>query len=129
MFSLSNQERSLLMGVFPQFLDALERQGAGSRELQALLEILQTLQASDGTDDILEKLLLRATNLLETVMPDPLTLEEASDFYGVKADTLRRACWSGKLPAKMRGKTWFVNNADIEHYLATSKRKRTRRSP
>ena len=129
MIPLSDQERSLLMGVFPQFLDALERQGAGSAELQALLGILQTLHASDGTNELLEELLLRATSFLETVMPDPLTLEEASDFYGVKADTLRRACWSGKLPAKMRGKAWFVNSADLEQYLATSKRKRTRRSP
>ncbi len=129
MIPLSDQERSLLIGVFPQFLDAIGQRGAGSAELQALLGILRSLQASDGTEEILEELLLRTTSLLETVMSDPLTLEEASDIYSVKAATLRRACWSGKLPAKMRGKTWFVNSSDLEQYLATSKKKRTRRLP
>src|ERR1700730_12570068 len=121
---LSDQERSLLIGMFPQFLDAIGQRGAGSAELQVLLGILRSLQASDGTEEILEELLLRATTLLETVMSDPLTLEEASDIYSVKAATLRRACWSGKLPAKMRSKTWFVNSSDLEQYLATSKKKR-----
>jgi len=91
--------------------------------------ILRSLQASDGNDEILEELLLRTTSFLETVTPDPLTLEEASDIYGVKAATLRRACWSGKLPAKMRGKTWFMNSLDLERYLAASKKKSARRSP
>jgi hypothetical protein len=58
----------------------------------------------------------------------PLTLEEASNFYSVKAAALRRACWSGKLTAKMHGKAWFLNSADLEQYLATSKKKRTRRA-
>lgn len=129
MIPLSEQERSLLMGVFPQFLETIGQQGAGFAELQALLGILRPLQAFNGTDEVLEELLLRVTSLLATVMPDPLTLEEASDIYGVKADTLRRACWSGKLPAKMRGKTWFVNSADLEQHLASSKKKRTRRVP
>lgn len=129
MIPLSDQERSLLLGVFPQFLDALEDQGAGSAELQALVGMLRSIQRSDETDEILEDLLLRVVGLLETVIPDPLTLEEASDIYDVKADTLRRACWQGKLPAKKRGKTWFVGNADLEQYLATIKKKRTRRSP
>ena len=128
MILLSDQERSLLVGVFPQFLDALGHQGAGSAELQILLGILQSRTGPNGTDETFEELQARVTSLLGTVMPDPLTLEEASDIYGVKAATLRRACWSGKLPAKMRGKTWFVNSSDLERYLATRKKKRTRRS-
>lgn len=129
MISLSDQERSLLMGMFPQFVDAIAQRGADSTELQTLVGLLRSLQASDGTDEVLEALLLRATNLLETIVPDPLTLEEASDIYNVKADTLRRACWLRKLPAKRRGKTWFVRSADLEQYLATHKKSRTRRSP
>jgi len=128
MIPLSHQESSFLAGTFPQFLDVIGYRGAGSAELQALLAILRSLQVSDGTDEILDELLLRATSLLETAIPDPLTLEEASDIYSVKAATLRRACWSGKLPAKMRSKAWFVYSADLEQYLATSKQKRTRRS-
>lgn len=125
---LSDKEHTLLMSTFLQFLDSIGRRGANFAELQILLGILRLQKDSDKADELLEGLLGRVIGLLETVMPDPLTLEEASDIYGVKAATLRRACWSGKLPAIMRGKTWFVSSSDLEQYFATSKKKRTRRS-
>src|SRR5690349_17179102 len=92
---LSEQERYLLICAFPLFLNKIEYQGARFVELQALLKILQVQKESSGTDEILDGLLLRVTDLLEMSIPDPLTLEEASDIYHVNAATLRRACWAG----------------------------------
>ena len=54
LISLSGQERSLLIGMFPQFLDVIGKRGVGSAELQSLLEMLRSLQASDGIGEILE---------------------------------------------------------------------------
>jgi excisionase family DNA binding protein len=127
---LSEQERLLLAKAFPSFLEAIERQGADFAEVQALLSILQKRPAAKGDEAgaVLEALQARITGLLDSVAPDPLTLEEASDLYKVNAATLRRACWAGKLPATMRGKSWFVRQADLERYLATSQKRRTRRS-
>jgi len=128
MIGLSEQEHSLLEHAFLPFLEATERQGASFAEMQALLLVLQKLQEFHGEDEVLETLLARVTNLLDSVMPDPLTLEEAATVYHVNAATLRRACWAGKLPAKQRGKSWFVNSSDLEHYFAANQNKRTRRS-
>lgn len=114
---LSDLERSNLTHAFQIFLDRIGQQGANSAELKALLTVLQTAVERDEADVTLEKLLAQITPLLETVIPNWLTLAEAEHLYGVKADTLRRACWIGKLPGKKRGKTWFVKASDLERYL------------
>ena len=42
-------------------------------------------------------------------IPGYITLSEAEKFYGVKADTLKKQCLSGKYPGAVKqGKTWFV---------------------
>lgn len=44
-------------------------------------------------------------------IPGYLTLSEAEERYGVKADTLKRRCQNGKvIGAIKQGKTWFVPN-------------------
>lgn len=44
-------------------------------------------------------------------IPGYLTLAEAEDPYGVKADTLKKRCQNGEIiGAKKVGKTWFVPN-------------------
>src|SRR6266700_1478174 len=100
---LSDQERMLLTNAFPQFLEAIERRGAGFTELQALLGILGSLKESDRINEALEELLARMMSLLTRVVPDRLTLEEASEIYGVNAATLRRACWKEKLAGEKHG--------------------------
>ena len=49
-------------------------------------------------------------------IPGYLTLAEAEDRYGVKADTLKKHCQNGKIKGAIRqGKTWFVPNVpDID---------------
>ena len=127
MMLLSDQERLLLVGVFPQFLATIEQHGAGFTELQVLLGLLKSSLEADETNLVLEVLLARVTDLLEAVVPDQLTLEEAADIYNVNAATLRRACWSGKVQGEKLGGTWLVRSTDLEQYLAKTK-KRTRRS-
>ncbi len=126
MLHLSDRERTLLVGVFSHFLDVIEHQGAGFIDLQVLLGMLRPLKESHEMDEVLEALLARMTNLSGTVEPDPMTLEEASDIYGLNSATLRRACGAGKFPAEKRGKTWLVKSSDLEQYLARTRR--TRRS-
>lgn len=42
-------------------------------------------------------------------IPGYLTLAEAETVYGIKADTLKKQCQSGKIiGAIKKGKTWFV---------------------
>lgn len=123
MILLSDQERSLLMDVFPQFLRTIEQHGAGFTEMQVLLGLLKASQEAAGTNPVLEVLLARVIGLLEAVVPDQLTLEEAADIYDVNAATLRRACWSGKLQGEKLGGTWLVRSADLEPYLARTKRR------
>ena len=42
-------------------------------------------------------------------IPGYITLSEAEKFYGVKANTLKKQCLSGKYPGAIKqGKTWFV---------------------
>lgn len=44
-------------------------------------------------------------------IPGYLTLKEAEERYGVKADTLKRRCQSGSVKGAIKqGKTWFVPN-------------------
>jgi len=127
MILLSDQERSLLVNLFPPFLEMIERQGADFTELQVLLGLLKSSKEDDGADVVQDALLARVTSLLEAVVPDQLTLEEAEAIYNVSHDTLRRACWSGKLPGEKLGGTWLVRTADLEQHLAKTKR-RTKRA-
>ncbi len=127
MILLSDQERMLLVNLFPQFLEMIERQGASSPDLQVLLGLLKVSRESDKTKALIEALLTRITGILEAVVPDQLTLEEAEHIYGVRAATLRRACWSKKLPGEKVGGTWLVRSDDLEQYLAGT-RIGTRRS-
>lgn len=44
-------------------------------------------------------------------LPGYLTLNEAEERYGVKADTLKKRCQAGKVAGALKkGKTWFVPN-------------------
>jgi excisionase family DNA binding protein len=122
---LSDQERLLLVDDFPRFLATIERQGAGFAELQVLLGILQSLRESGGTHEVFETLLARVMVLLKIVVPDQLTLEEAANIYSVNSTTLRRACWTGKLPGEKQGKVWLVKSSDVEQYLARTRRRRS----
>jgi excisionase family DNA binding protein len=124
---LSDQERTLVVAVFPQFLDVIKDRGASFLDLQVLHGILRPLKESYEMDEVLEALSTCVTNLLETVVPDPMTLEEASDIYDLNSATLRRACGAGKLPAEKRGKTWLVKSSDLEQYLARTRRARRSR--
>jgi hypothetical protein len=110
MLLLSDQERLLLVDAFPQFLATIEQHGAGFTELQVLLGLLKSSREANKTTPALEVLLARVTGLLEAVVPDQLTLEEAADIYNVNAATLRRACWSGKLQGEKHGGTWLVRS-------------------
>jgi excisionase family DNA binding protein len=127
MILLSDQERSLLVDEFSRSLTTIEQHGADFAELQVLLGLLKLSEEAEGTNPVLELLLVRVKGLLEAVVPNQLTLEEAAGIYNANADTLRRACWSGKLPGEKLGGTWLVRTTDLEQYLARTKR-RTRRS-
>jgi len=59
---------------------------------------------------------------------DTLTLKEAENLYGIAADTLRRACWQGRLTARKSGGTWLVLRGDLEAWLGSSWAKRTEQS-
>ena len=121
---LSNRERTLLIGILPKFLDMIEDRGIDFIDLQVLLGILRPFKESYEMDEVLVALLTRVMNLLEIVVPDPMTLEEASNIYNLNSATLRRACGSGKLSAEKRGKTWLVKNSDLEQYLAKTRKAR-----
>jgi hypothetical protein len=115
-FRLARQERLDLVDLFKEFLDKVERQGADYAELQALLTILSSIKPKAGADALPETLTTHIDYLASTIIPDPLTLSEAASIYGIKASTLRRACWSGRLSGVKRGKTWFVRVSDLEGF-------------
>ncbi len=116
--AISAQERGWLEDLFARFLDRVETTGANSAELEALRAILRTGSGDSEASARLETLSKQIASLLDTVAPERMTLAEASRVLGVNAGTLRRACWSGKLPGEKRGKTWFVHISDLERYLS-----------
>jgi hypothetical protein len=116
--TLSKDEQVRLREAFLIFLKLLHRQGARADDLEALLAILRkSVHGPGGSDPIIGALYSRARGLLSKVTPDQLTLAEAAEQYHVKADRLRRACWAHKLKGVKRGKTWFVEAAELEQYL------------
>lgn len=47
--------------------------------------------------------------MIDNILPGYLTLSEAEEKYGIKADTLKKRCQKGEvIGAKKVGKTWFV---------------------
>lgn len=116
--AISEAERTGLVELFDHFLRRLESRGAGSADLEALLAILETAGGEGVPDADLGGLRARLIDLQSILVPERLTLAEAARVFGVKADTLRRACWSGGLPGEKRGKTWFVRVADLQQYLS-----------
>lgn len=116
--TISVQERGWLEDLFAQFLDRVETKGVNSAELHALYTILRTRSEEKEAEIRLGALVEQVVSQLRTVVPERLTLAEASRVLGVNADTLRRACWSGKLSGEKRGKTWFVHISDLEQYVS-----------
>lgn len=53
-----------------------------------------------------------------TMTKRPLTLSEAADKYHIDTSTLRHAIRQNRLkPAYKAGKTWFVNEAEVERFI------------
>ncbi|MGV2887119.1 helix-turn-helix domain-containing protein [Paenibacillus taichungensis] len=46
--------------------------------------------------------------LLDDLMSQLLTTEEASEKWELSQDHIKRLCSSGKIAARKRGKTWFI---------------------
>lgn len=46
--------------------------------------------------------------LLEDLMSQLLTTEEAAEQWELSQDHIKRLCSSGKIAARKRGKTWFI---------------------
>lgn len=52
-------------------------------------------------------------------MEDLLSLRDAAELAGVRADTLRQAVHRGSLAATKIGTDWVVTRAALEDYLAS----------
>ena len=110
------QDRDWLEGFLARFLDRIESEGATSAELAALRTIVGS--GDKEASARLEALSGRMRSALHAAGPGEMALAKVARLRGVKVDTLRRSCWSGKLPGEKRGKTWFVHISDLERYLS-----------
>ncbi len=115
--NFSGEEKKWLENVFSSFLLDIEAHGANVAILEALSTIMRVSYPTQNAQELNQKISRRIVDSGKNLLPENFTLEEAAALYEVKAATLRRACWSGKLKATKRGKTWFVNIGDLEQYL------------
>jgi len=46
--------------------------------------------------------------IIDNIMDQLMTTEEASEIWGVHQDHIKRFCSSGKVVARKRGKTWLI---------------------
>lgn len=118
--TFSAVEKRWLEKTFSSFLLSIEDHGANIASLEALSTIIRISGSNQSSPDMKRKISGRITDAGKNLLPEDFTLEEAAALYEVNAATLRRACWSGKLYATKRGKTWFVNIDDLEQYLFRS---------
>ncbi len=111
--AFTSGERISLGTAFERFLDKLEHVGGKSVELEALFVILSCAEE----DGLIRSFQQQVQELLGKVIPHELTLSQAEDLYGIKAATLRRACFDSRLRGRKCGKTWVICTEDLEKFL------------
>ncbi|MEK4006075.1 helix-turn-helix domain-containing protein [Paenibacillus sp. FSL H3-0333] len=47
-------------------------------------------------------------NQLNTILDQLMTTEEASEYWGLSQDHVKRLCGDGTIVADKRGKTWLI---------------------
>ncbi|MCM3271131.1 helix-turn-helix domain-containing protein [Paenibacillus elgii] len=47
-------------------------------------------------------------SIMDKLMDQIMTTEEASELWGLNQDHIKRLCSSGKIVARKRGKTWLL---------------------
>ncbi len=110
-------EKGWLEKSFSSFLLDIEGHGANVSSLDALSTVIEVSNQNKNDPEINRTISERIADAGKNLLPANFTLEEAAALYEVNAATLRRACWSGRLKATKRGKTWFVCIEDLEQYL------------
>lgn len=113
--AFTSEERISLSAAFERFLDKMEQVGGKSVELEALFVILNFAEE----DSLIRSIQQQVQELLEKMIPHELTLSQAEDLYGIKAATLRRACFDSRLRGRKCGKTWVICAEDLEKFLGS----------
>jgi excisionase family DNA binding protein len=60
---------------------------------------------------------LSKKNFVEMNLDASVPLRDAAKYFNYSQDYLRNLINKGKLPAKKRGKLWYLKIRDVEHYI------------